>query len=77
MKKMDINVIEDNLIIKMPLNNYSDKKDEIIDYLKYLDATSETSETEIEFENLMEEVKKGRWDKIKKELDISITTPQN
>jgi hypothetical protein len=31
---MEINLINDELIIKLPLNNYSNSKNEIIEYFK-------------------------------------------
>jgi len=64
---MEINLINDELIIKLPLNNYSNSKNEIIEYLKYLDATSNTNVSENDFNELMNEIKENRWDNIKKE----------
>lgn len=67
---MEINLINDELIIKLPLKNYSNSKNDIIEYLKYLDATSNTNVSENDFNELMNEVKENRWDNIKKELNI-------
>lgn len=42
----------------------------ILDYLRYEELTSKSNATENDVENLLLEVKKGRWNKIKDELRI-------
>jgi hypothetical protein len=43
----------------------------ILDYLRYEELTSKSNATEKDVENLLLEVKKGRWNKIKDELRLN------
>lgn len=43
----------------------------ILDYLRYEELTSKSNATENDVENLLLEVKKGRWNKIKDELKLN------
>lgn len=43
----------------------------ILDYLRYEELTSKSNATENDVENLLLEVKKGRWNRIKDELKLN------
>ncbi|MDO9255000.1 MAG: hypothetical protein Q7U54_05765 [Bacteroidales bacterium] len=43
----------------------------ILDYLRYEELTSKSNATENEVDELLSEVKKGRWNRIKDELGIN------
>ncbi len=43
----------------------------ILDYLRYEELTSKSAATENDVDKLVKEVKKGRWNKTKKELGLN------
>jgi len=43
----------------------------IIDYLRYIELTSNSTATEDDIDNLLDLVKKGRWERTKKELGLN------
>ncbi len=43
----------------------------VLDYLKYEELTSKSTATQDDVDNLVNEVKKGRWNKIKKEIGLN------
>ncbi len=43
----------------------------ILDYLRYEELTSKSTATEDDIEELLKEVKKGRWDRTKVELGLN------
>ena len=43
----------------------------ILDYLRYEELTSKSTATEDNIEELLKEVKKGRWNKAKEELGLN------
>lgn len=43
----------------------------ILDYLRYEELTSKSTATEDDVDNLMKDVKAGRWNKIKKEIGLN------
>ncbi|MCD4774134.1 MAG: hypothetical protein K8R41_12210 [Bacteroidales bacterium] len=43
----------------------------ILDYLRYEELTSKSAATENDVDKLVKEVKKGRWNRTKKELGLN------
>ncbi len=43
----------------------------ILDYLRYEELTSKSTATEDDVDELLKEVKKGRWSRTKKELGLN------
>lgn len=67
---MEIDLINNDLIVKIPLGDNVRKNKEILDYLRYLDSVPSKEVNQKEFDELISEVKKGRWERIKKEIDF-------
>ena len=43
----------------------------ILDYLRYEELTSKSTASEYDVDELLKEVKKGRWDRTKQELGLN------
>ncbi len=43
----------------------------VLDYLRYEELTSKSTATQDDVDNLVKEVKKGRWNRIKKEIGLN------
>jgi hypothetical protein len=43
----------------------------ILDYLRYEELTSKSTATEADVDKLVKEAKKGRWNKIKREIGLN------
>ena len=54
--------------LKMKLFQNSSKIKIILDYLRYEELTSTSTATQEDVDNLVKEVKKGRWERTKKDL---------
>ncbi len=44
---------------------------EILDYLRYVELTSKSDVNQKDVDILIEKVKKGRWERVKKKLDVN------
>lgn len=58
------------LIVRISTNMAPLKIQNILDYLRYEELTSKSAASEEDVNNLVNEVKKGRWGRIKKELNL-------
>ncbi|NBC24310.1 MAG: hypothetical protein GVX78_01685 [Bacteroidetes bacterium] len=60
---------ENNIItVRFSANTSADKIQTVLDYLRYEELTSKSKGTEHKVENLIEQAKSNRWEKIKKSL---------
>ncbi len=58
------------LLVRIPASTRISQVQTILDYLRYEDLTSKSSANEGDIVQLVNQVKKGRWNRIKKELGI-------
>ena len=58
------------ILVRISVKNLSSKIQQIIDYLRYEELTSKSTATQEDIDNLVKEVKKGRWERTKKKLGI-------
>lgn len=67
---MKIERKEDELIIRLPANVDLSELQNMIDYLKYKEATAESKAKQSDAENLAKEVNKSIWDEVKSQRNI-------
>jgi hypothetical protein len=65
---MIVEHINNEILIRIPSNMTSSRIQSIIDYLRYEELTSDSRATQEDVDILTSEAKKGRWDRIKKEI---------
>lgn len=65
---MIIERTKDEVIFRLPANFNIDELQEIKNWLEYLYATRNSKATQDEVDNLVKEIKKGRWARRKTEL---------
>lgn len=58
----------DEILVKFDAGTKASKIQAILDYLRYEELTSKSNATEEDVENLVEEAKVGRWNKVKKQI---------
>jgi hypothetical protein len=58
------------ILIRIPDNMKSSRIQSIMDYLRYEELTSDSEATPEDVDKLTAEAKKGRWDRIKKEIGM-------
>jgi hypothetical protein len=59
------------LLVRIKVGDKASKVQSILDYLKYEELISKSEATQEDLDSLLKEIKKGRWDKIKKEIGIN------
>ena len=59
---------DNEIIIRIPADIGYARIQRILDYLRYEELTSESTATAEDAQNLVNEAKTGRWEKIKKEI---------
>lgn len=62
--------LDNEVLIRIPGNISDSRIQSIIDYLKYEELTANSKVTIEDIEVLTSEAKKGRWDKVKKEINF-------
>ena len=67
---MNVNIIDNEIVIKLPINEYDNYSD-ILNYLKYLEITSKSKASQEDIDNLINEVKKGRWERFKAKREVN------
>ncbi len=65
---MIIERTKDEVIFRLPANFNIDELQEIKNWLEYLYATRNSKATQDEVNNLVKDIKKGRWNRRKAEL---------
>ncbi len=67
---MIVERLNNEILIRIPSKmNYS-RIQSLLDYLRYEELTSDSKATQEDVDVLTAEVKKGRWDKIKREIGL-------
>lgn len=65
---MIIERINNEILIRISGNLSSSRIQSILDYLRYEELTSDSEAIQKDVDKLTSEAKKGRWDRIKKEI---------
>ncbi|MCF8363897.1 MAG: hypothetical protein K9G70_14875 [Prolixibacteraceae bacterium] len=67
---MIVERINNEILIRIPDNIKSSRIQAIIDYLRYEELTADSQATQKDVDILNSAAKKGRWNKIKKEIGL-------
>lgn len=70
---MNVMIVErknNEIFVRFSVDTSVSKIQSILDYLRYEELTSKSSGTEKDIEDLTKVSKKGRWEKIKKEIGL-------
>jgi hypothetical protein len=67
---MKVDRINDEILVRIPSNMTASRIQSILDYLRYEELTADSRATKEDVDSLVSEVKKGRWDRIKKEIGL-------
>jgi hypothetical protein len=67
---MIVERVNNELLIRIPGNMPSSRIQYILDYLRYEELTADSKATQADVDNLILDAKKGRWERIKKEIGI-------
>ena len=59
------------IIVRISAGTKASKIQSILDYLRYEELTSKSEVTEKDIENLVNEAKSGRWERIKKDIGLN------
>jgi len=65
---MIVERLNNEILIRIPSTMTSSRIQSIMDYLRYEELTSDSNATQEDIDILTSEAKKGRWDRIKKEI---------
>jgi len=65
---MIVERLNNEILIRIPSTMTSSRIQSIMDYLRYEELTSDSNATQEDVDILTAEVKKGRWNRIKKEI---------
>lgn len=68
---MIVEIRNNEILVRFKMGTRASKIQSILDYLKYEELTSKSTATEQDIEDLVNEVKKGRWEKIKKQIGLN------
>jgi hypothetical protein len=67
---MTIERTKDEIIFRLPNNINLDDLQDFADYFKYRTLSKGTKASQSDVDNLVKEIKKGRWEKTKKQLGL-------
>jgi len=59
------------ILVRLPADMNVSKIQAILDYLRYEELTSKSNATEEDVNNLVKKAKKGRWNRIKKDIGLN------
>jgi len=68
---MIVEIQNNEILVRFKMGTRASKIQSILDYLKYEELTSKSTATEQDIEDLVNEAKKGRWEKIKKQISLN------
>jgi hypothetical protein len=68
---MIVEIRNNEILVRFKMGTRASKIQSILDYLKYEELTSKSTATEQDIEDLVKEAKKGRWEKIKKQIGLN------
>ncbi|MDT3738987.1 MAG: hypothetical protein RO257_05735 [Candidatus Kapabacteria bacterium] len=66
---MVIERTENELVFKMPYSSNIDELQDLEDLFQYFQITQKSKATQEDVDNLVEEIKKGRWNRTKKMIE--------
>ncbi len=61
---------DNEIIVRFSVGTKASEIQSLLDYLRYEELTSKSTATEKDVELLVKSAKKGRWNRIKQELNI-------
>ena len=61
---------KNEILIRFKAGTKTSKIQSILDYLRYEELTSKSIATEDDVDKMVGEVKKGRWEKVKKQIGL-------
>jgi hypothetical protein len=61
----------DEILVRLKAGTDTHRLQALLDYLRYEEITSESAATSEDVNQLVNEAKKGRWQRIKKEIGIN------
>jgi hypothetical protein len=67
---MIVERLNNEILIRIPSNMTSSRIQSIMDYLRYEELTANSRATQEDVDKLTAEAKKGRWNRIKKEVGM-------
>ena len=62
---------DNEILVRFSAGIQTSRIQAILDYLRYEELTSKSTATENDVDNLLKEVKKGRWNRTKEELGLN------
>jgi hypothetical protein len=62
---------DNEIVVKFSARMKPSRMQAILDYLRYEELTSKSTATDKDVDNLLKEVKKGRWNRTKEELGLN------
>jgi len=68
---MIVEIQNNEILVRFKMGTRASKIQSILDYLKYEELTSKSTATEQDIENLVNEAKQGRWEKVKKQIGLN------
>ena len=67
---MTIERTKNEIIFRLPNNINLDDLQDFADYFQYRTIANKSKASQTEVDNLVKEIKKGRWDKTRKQLGL-------
>ena len=68
---MIVEIQNNEILVRFSSRMKTSRIQTILDYLRYEELTSKSTATENDVDELLKEVKKGRWNRTKKELGLN------
>jgi len=68
---MIVEIQNNEILVRFKVGTRASKIQSILDYLRYEELTSKSTATEQDIEDLVNEAKIGRWEKIKKQIGLN------
>jgi hypothetical protein len=62
---------DNEILVRFSAGTEASKIQTILDYLRYEELTSKSTATENDIDELLKDIKKGRWNRTKKELVLN------
>ena len=68
---MEVKKQNNEILVRLSAGLKTSKIQEILDYLRYVELTSKSTASKNDVDELLREIKKGRWERTKEELGIN------
>jgi len=68
---MIVERLNNEILVRFSAGQNASRIQTILDYLRYEELTSKSNATESDVDELLKQVKKGRWNKTKEELGLN------